>query len=86
MGLPPARPSDTVQRAYDTDRVWMLWRTTQGGATLTLERPYADPRERLVLVVEWHQPPAPETVAAMVRAYEGRGRGRSRLARLFRSH
>lgn len=84
LGLPPAHPSNTVQRSYDTDRVWMLWRATGDGATLALDRPYADPRERLVLTVEWHHPPDPETVAALVRAYEGRGRGWSRLVRLFR--
>ncbi|MFE1206385.1 hypothetical protein ACFW5V_32380 [Streptomyces sp. NPDC058762] len=85
LGLTPARSSDTRQRTYDTDRVWMLWRITRDGATLALERPYAELRERLVLVVEWHQSPDPGTVAAMVRAYESRGRRRpGRLARWFR--
>jgi len=85
LGLPPARPSDTVQRSYDTDRVWMLWRATRDGATLALDGPYAELREGLVLAVRWHQSPDPKVVAAMVRAYTHRGRRRPCwLARLIR--
>jgi hypothetical protein len=77
LGLRPARSTDTRQRAYDTDRVWMLWQITPAGATLALERPNEELRERLVLTVEWHQSPDPRTVAAMVRAYEFRGSRRA---------
>ncbi|MFI5990347.1 hypothetical protein ACIBAC_00635 [Streptomyces sp. NPDC051362] len=87
LGLRPARTTDTRQRAYDTDRVWMLWQITATGATLALERPNEELRERLVVTVEWHQSPNARTVAAMVRAYEYRGRRRRGwLARVLRRH
>jgi hypothetical protein len=54
----------------------MLWRATPTGATLCLERPYTDLREAVALTVEWHHSPDPAVVAAMVRAYERRGRHR----------
>lgn len=84
LGLPPARPLNSLQRSYDTDRTWMLWQATRTGATLTLERPHAELRDALVLVVEWHQAPDPAVVAAMVRAYERCGRRPGWVQRLFR--
>ncbi|MFI8206665.1 hypothetical protein [Streptomyces sp. NPDC085937] len=88
LELPPASPSEVYVRRYDTDRVWMVWRYKDGGASLFLERPYGELRDGVRLFTEWHQSPSPETVAAMVRAYErGVRPGRRRpcwLARLFR--
>ncbi|MFB8120590.1 hypothetical protein ACFC51_32590 [Streptomyces sp. NPDC055962] len=84
LGLPTARPLNDRQRSYDTDRVWMLWHATRGGAKLTLERPNTEMRDALVLIVEWHQAPDPAVVAAMVRAYIRGGRRPRWPQRLFR--
>lgn len=88
LGLPPASPAEVYARRYDTDRVWMVWRYRDGGAALFLERPYGELRDGVWLSTEWHQSPSPETVAAMIRAYERGARPDRRrpcwLARLFR--
>ncbi|PNG17013.1 hypothetical protein [Streptomyces cahuitamycinicus] len=87
LGLPPARPWETWERNYDTDRLWMTWKANRSGASLCLDRPHAELREYMVISVEWHQSPAPADVAAMVRAYERRSRVqslRSLLARVLR--
>ncbi|MEU5748294.1 hypothetical protein ABZ804_22480 [Streptomyces sp. NPDC047726] len=84
LGLPAARPLNARQRSYDTDHTWMLWDATRSGATLTLERPHAELRDALVLVVEWHQAPDPAVVAAMIRAYVRSGRRPVWPLRLFR--
>ncbi|QFG13315.1 hypothetical protein SEA_GILGAMESH_123 [Streptomyces phage Gilgamesh] len=88
LELPPASQSDVYVRQYDTDRVWMVWRYKEGGASLFIEQPYGELRDGVWVRLYWHESPHPETVAAMVRAYERRVRGErrrpSRLARLFR--
>ncbi|MFC8198711.1 hypothetical protein ACFWBR_03760 [Streptomyces sp. NPDC060006] len=68
---PRLSPAD---RWYDADRGWMVWRFKNDGASLFLERPYAELREGVALSVQWHQSPAPEVVAAMSLAYVRRGR------------
>ncbi|MEU1592728.1 hypothetical protein ABZ468_07675 [Streptomyces sp. NPDC005708] len=82
MGLPPTLHTGEFERSSETDRVWMLWKSDVGGAYLLLDRPDSVLRECLVIKVQWHQSPDPADVAAMVRAYERRGR-RSWLSRVF---
>ncbi|MFC9280911.1 hypothetical protein [Streptomyces collinus] len=87
MGLPPTLRTGEFERSSETDHVWLLWKYDQGGAILVLDRPHTDVRESLVLKVWWHHSPDPADVAAMVRAYERRGRRRSLrslLARVLR--
>ncbi|MFK0159071.1 hypothetical protein ACIQVK_44255 [Streptomyces sp. NPDC090493] len=74
LELPPAPPAEVYVRRYDTDRIWMVWRYKDGGASLFLERPYGELREGVTVNVQWHQSPDPEVVAAMIRAYVRRGR------------
>ncbi|MFJ4084971.1 hypothetical protein ACIP2Z_39260 [Streptomyces iakyrus] len=74
LELPPAPPAEVYVRRYDTDRVWMVWRYKDGGASLFLERPYGELRDGVTVNVQWHQSPDPEVVAAMIRAYVRRGR------------
>ncbi|MFF9901319.1 hypothetical protein [Streptomyces longispororuber] len=87
LKLPPAPPTEVYQRAYQTERVAMVWRYKDGGASLYLERRCGGRRDGVWLRLHWQQSPDPETVAAMIRAYalggprEHRPR---RLARLFR--
>ncbi|MGP4046894.1 hypothetical protein [Streptomyces sp. 2A115] len=88
LELPPAPPAEVYQRAYQTARVWMVWRYKDGGASLFLECPYGELRDGVWVRLQWHQSPDPQTVAAMVRAYE-RGARRERrrpywLARVLR--
>lgn len=88
LELPPAPPAEVYVRRYDTDRVWMVWRYKDGGASLFLERPYEELRDGVWIRLHWHESPNPETVAAMIRAYARRGRREQRrpcwLARLLR--
>ncbi|MER7952019.1 hypothetical protein ABTY59_31975 [Streptomyces sp. NPDC096079] len=86
LDLPSARPGEVYVRRYDTGRVWLTWRLKNDGATLFLERPHAELREGLTVTVQWHLSPSPETVAAMVRAYErgARHEQRRRPCRLVR--
>jgi hypothetical protein len=88
LELPPVPPVEVYERRYDTDRVWMVWRYKDGGASLFLERPYADLREGVTVSLQWHHSPDPEVVAAMVRAYGRRGHRERRrpcwLLRLLR--
>ncbi|MFF4902334.1 hypothetical protein [Streptomyces sp. NPDC001068] len=88
LGLPPAPRSEVYQREYQSARVWMVWRYKDGGASLFLDRPYGELRDGVWLLLQWHQSPNPESVAAMIRAYE-RGAPRERrrpcwLARVLR--
>ncbi len=76
LDLPPAPRPEVYQRTYQTARVWMVWRYKHGGASLFLERPYGEHRDGVWVRLQWHQSPNPETVAAMIRAYERRGRAR----------
>ncbi|MFD3309405.1 hypothetical protein [Streptomyces sp. NPDC058656] len=78
LELPPAPPAEVYERRYDTDRVWMVWRFTNGGASLFLERPFAEFQEGVTVNVQWHQSPDPEVVAAMIRAYVRQGRREAR--------
>ena len=78
LELPPASPAEVYERRYDTDRVWMVWRFKNGGASLFLERPYAEFQEGVTVNLQWHQSPDPAVVAAMVRAYVRRGRREQR--------
>lgn len=87
LGLPPAPPAEVYVRQYDTDRVWIVWRYKEGGASLFIERPYGELRDGVWVRLHWHESPTPGAVAAMVRAYERRGRVqslRSLLARVLR--
>ncbi|MGX1267998.1 hypothetical protein [Streptomyces phaeoluteigriseus] len=88
LELPPAPPAEVYQRAYQTARVCMVWRYKDGGASLFLEHLYGELRDGVWLRLHWHQSPAPQTVAAMVRAYERRARRERRrpcwLARVLR--
>ncbi|MFG2408700.1 hypothetical protein ACGFR8_31035 [Streptomyces brevispora] len=87
MGLPPTLVTGEFERSSETDHVWMVWKSDRGGAILLLDRGDAAPRESVVIKVCWHQAPDPGDVAAMVRAYERRGRLRplrSLLARVLR--
>ncbi|MFE2184155.1 hypothetical protein [Streptomyces sp. NPDC059455] len=90
LELPPAPCTEVYERRYDTDRVWMVWRYKDGGAVLFLERPYAELREGVTVTVQWHHSPDPQSVAAMIRAYEHGGHHERRrpcwLARLLRWH
>ncbi|MFE4582373.1 hypothetical protein [Streptomyces chartreusis] len=81
LELPPAPSAEAYVRRYDTDRVWMVWRYKDGGASLFLERPYGEFREGVTVNVQWHQSPDPEVVAAMIRAYVRRGRREPRRRR-----
>ncbi|MEU9783620.1 hypothetical protein AB0H92_22095 [Streptomyces phaeochromogenes] len=78
LELQPALPTEAYERRYDTDRLWTVWRFKDGGASLFLERPYADLQEGVTVSVQWHQSPNPEVVAAMIRAYVRRGRREQR--------
>ncbi|MFD9394995.1 hypothetical protein ACFWBB_30985 [Streptomyces sp. NPDC060000] len=78
LDLPSAPRSEVYQRTYQTARVWMVWRYKDGGASLFLERPYGELRDGMWVLVQWHQSPNPETVAAMIRAYVRRGRREQR--------
>ncbi|MGW2550034.1 hypothetical protein [Streptomyces sp. NPDC001635] len=86
LELAPAPRSEKYVRQYDTDRVWMVWRYVDGGASVFLERPFAELMEGVFLRLEWHQSPDPVVVAAMIRAYQRGGeRRRSHwLVRLLR--
>ncbi|MCG8971835.1 hypothetical protein [Streptomyces sp. CL12-4] len=87
LELPPAPPSEVYQRPYQTARVRMVWRYKDDGASLFIERPSGELRDGVWVRLHWHESPNPETVAAMIRAYE-RGARRERrrpwLARLIR--
>ncbi|MGW3627605.1 hypothetical protein [Streptomyces sp. NPDC000880] len=83
LGLPPARSVELYERSFETDHAWLLWKSNPSGASLCLDRPGVHPRECVVIKVEWHHSPDPVVIAAMVRAYERRGR-RSLLPRLLR--
>ncbi|MFI7415275.1 hypothetical protein ACIBU0_42245 [Streptomyces sp. NPDC049627] len=78
LELPPAPPAEVYVRRYDTDRVWMVWRYKDGGASLFLERPYGELRDGVWVRLHWHESPNPEVVAAMIRAYMRRGRREQR--------
>ncbi|MET8717422.1 hypothetical protein ABZV52_30100 [Streptomyces sp. NPDC004735] len=84
LGLPPTMVTGEFERSSETDHVWMVWKSDRGGAILLLDRPHAVPRESVVIKVWWHQSPDPADVAAMVRAYERRGRRRALRVRLDR--
>ncbi|MFM9647820.1 hypothetical protein ACKI1S_16930 [Streptomyces galilaeus] len=87
LGLPPTMRTAAFERSSETDHVWLLWKPAQGGASVMVERPYGDLGAALVIKVWWHQSPDPADVAAMVQAYERRGRVqslRSLLARMLR--
>ncbi|MET7572036.1 hypothetical protein ABZT04_26555 [Streptomyces sp. NPDC005492] len=75
MGLPSPMVTGEFERSSETDHVWMLWKSDLGGAYLRLDRP--DVSEYVVLGVQWSHAPDPAVVAAMVRAFERRGRLRS---------
>jgi hypothetical protein len=85
LGLPPV--AGELERSSETDHVWLSWKSERGGALLVLDRPHTELRESLAIRVWWHQSPDPADVAAMVRAYERRGRVqrlRSLLSRMLR--
>ncbi|MFI7301328.1 hypothetical protein [Streptomyces sp. NPDC050121] len=87
LGLPPTMRTGEFERSSETDHVWLLWKPDRYGAVLLMDRPAGELRQALVIKVIWHNSPDPADVAAMVRAYERRGRVqslRSRLARLLR--
>lgn len=87
LGLPPTLRTGEFERSSETDHVWLLWKSDLGGAILVLNRPHGELRELLVLKMQWHHSPDPADVAAMVQAYERRGRVRSLrslLARVLR--
>ncbi|WP_328491227.1 hypothetical protein [Streptomyces zaomyceticus] len=85
LGLPSAPPAEMYERRYDTGRVWLVWRYKDGGASLFLEKPYGELRDGVTVAVQWHLSPSPESVAAMVRAYErGARREQRRPCRLVR--
>ncbi|MEE1764466.1 hypothetical protein [Streptomyces sp. SP18BB07] len=77
LGLPPTMRTGEFERSSETDHVWLLWKSDRGGASVMVERPYGELRAALVIKVWWHQSPDPADVAAMVRAYERRGRVQS---------
>ncbi|WP_371605008.1 hypothetical protein OG345_42075 (plasmid) [Streptomyces sp. NBC_01220] len=87
LGLPPALITEEFERSSDTDHVSMVWKFDVGGSILLLRRPHGQPRDSVVIKVWWRQAPNPGDVAAMVRAYQRRGRTRplrSLLARALR--
>lgn len=87
LDLSPVTRIGALRRSAETDHVWLLWQRAEGGAILVLDRPHTELRESLVITVWWHHSPDPADVAAMVRAYERRGRRRSLrslLARVLR--
>ncbi|MFF8399888.1 hypothetical protein [Streptomyces sp. NPDC016172] len=87
LGLSPTMHTGEFKRSSETDHVWLLWNSEQGGASVLVERPYGELREGVLIKVWWHHSPDPADVAAMVRAYERRGRVqslRSLLARVLR--
>ena len=87
LGLPPTMRTGEFERSSETDHVWLLWKSDRYGAVLLMDRPEGELRQALVVKVIWHNSPDPADVAAMVRAYERRGRVqslRSRLARVLR--
>ncbi|MFE9993461.1 hypothetical protein [Streptomyces avermitilis] len=87
LGIPPTMRTGEFERSSETDHVWLLWKHDVGGAVLLLNRPHGELRECLVIKVQWHHSPDPADIAAMVRAYERRGRVqslRSLLARVLR--
>ncbi|WP_108934582.1 hypothetical protein [Streptomyces ardesiacus] len=87
LGLPPTMRTGEFERSSETDHVWLTWKSDLGGAILVLDRPDTDLRESLVIKFVWHHSPDPADIAAMVRAYERRGRVqslRSLLARVLR--
>jgi hypothetical protein len=77
LGLPPAMRTGEFERSSETDHVWLLWKSDVGGAILVLDRPDTELRESLVIKMSWHHSPDPADVAAMVLAYERRGRARA---------
>ncbi|MET9776083.1 hypothetical protein ABZ023_17815 [Streptomyces sp. NPDC006367] len=77
LGLPPVPYVGALSRRFDTEHVWLLWKPVRGGASVLVERPYGELREAVMITVLWHQSPDPADVAAMIRAYERRGRRRS---------
>ena len=86
-GLTPTMHAGEFERSSATDHVWLLWKPERGGASVLVERPYGELREGVLIKVWWHHSPAPADVAAMVRAYERRGRVqslRSLLTRVLR--
>ncbi|MDH6629377.1 hypothetical protein M2271_007213 [Streptomyces sp. LBL] len=87
LGLPPTLRTGEFERSSETDHVWLLWKSDRYGAVLLMDRPQGELRQALVIKVMWRNSPDPADVAAMVRAYERRGRVRSLrslLARLLR--
>lgn len=87
LGLPPTMRTGQFERSSETDHVWLLWKSDRYGAVLLMDRPAGELRQALVVKVIWHNSPDPADVAAMVRAYERRGRVqsfRSRLAGVLR--
>ncbi|MFI9078726.1 hypothetical protein ACIGW8_19995 [Streptomyces sioyaensis] len=87
LGLPPTLRTGEFERSSEMNHVWLQWKSDLGGAILVLDRPNAESRESLVIKFVWRHSPDPADVAAVVRAYERRGRVqflRSLLARLLR--
>ncbi|MFF8789154.1 hypothetical protein [Streptomyces sp. NPDC015125] len=87
LGLSPTAHTGEFERSSETDHIWLLWQAERGGASVLVERPYGELRAAVRIKVWWHQSPDPADVAAMVRAYERRGRVqslRSLLARVLR--
>ncbi|MEU3281461.1 hypothetical protein [Streptomyces antibioticus] len=87
LGLPPTMRTGEFERNSETDYVWLLWKPDRYGAVLQMDRPEGELRQALIITAMWHNSPDPADVAAMVRAYERRGRVqslRSLLARVLR--
>ncbi|MER5222903.1 hypothetical protein [Streptomyces flaveus] len=84
LGLPPTLRTGEFERSSGTDHVWLLWKLDGAGAVLVLDRPHGELRECVVIKVQWHHSPDPADVAAMVQAYERRGRVQSLRSLLTR--
>lgn len=87
MRLPSPLITEEFERTSDSDHVSMVWKFDVGGAILLLRRPHGKPQDSVVIKVWWHQAPDPGDIAAMVRAYQRRGRSRplrSLLSRVLR--